>query len=56
MADSIRLPSCAQIGQQSERLGIKQSDFVQVGDRQRKSRALQQMGAIAQFGKRRNAR
>ena len=52
MADGVCLAGRTQIGQQSERIGIKQTDILQVRHGQSKARALQQMGAIAQFGKR----
>ena len=54
MADRIRLPGCPQIGQQRQRIGIKQPNIVHIRHRQREPRPLQQMGAIAQFGKRRH--
>ena len=47
---------CAEIGHQRERAVIAHHDAIDVGDRQRKARALQQAADIAQIGKRRDAR
>ena len=46
----------AQIVHQRERVVVAHHDAVDVGDRQRKARALQQRADVAQIGKRRNAR
>ena len=47
---------CAEIGHQRERAVVAHHDAIDVGDRQRKARALQQRADIAQIGKRRDAR
>ena len=46
----------AQIVHQRERAVVAHHDAVDVGDRQRKARALQQRADVAQIGKRRHAR
>ena len=46
----------AQIVHQRERRGVAHGDAVDVGDRQREARALQQRAEIAQIGERRDAR
>ena len=45
-----------QIGHQRERVVVAHHDAIDVGDRQRKARALQQRADIAQIGERRDAR
>ena len=45
-----------QIGHQRERAVVAHHDAIDVGDRQRKARALQQAAYVAQIGKRQDAR